>query len=214
MNLVKKHIPDANAVHIDHPQKALTVLQNEVFDMLFLDIRMPVMSGLELLDQVKGFGKDPYTVLITAHRKFNYAKKGIELGVVDYITKPLYPEKIYDTLNKYLLTRKTELFVEFKTRDGLRNVKIEEIVAIKKSGRTKMTIYTLTDMLSHVSGTLNELYESLPSHFHYIKRDCIVNRYAVTGVNYKTGVLYVKFQNAEVEFEGSIERLRQLTIEN
>ena len=101
-DLVSNYLPSAIITQINNPVTALTCLQNENFDMLFLDIQMPEMSGFELLERVKSFGKDPYTVIITAHRKFNYAVKGIELGVAEYITKPLYDEKIYEALQMYL----------------------------------------------------------------------------------------------------------------
>jgi DNA-binding LytR/AlgR family response regulator len=64
--------------------EALTLLTRENVDLLFLDIRMPGLTGLELLGSLR---KPPLAILVTAFEE--HALKGFELEVVDYLVKPV-----------------------------------------------------------------------------------------------------------------------------
>lgn len=66
-------------------------------DLVFLDIRMPEMDGLEVLKQIKKIDKSIIVVMLTVLKDEVTAKKAVKLGAFDYITKPLsfdYLEKI------------------------------------------------------------------------------------------------------------------------
>lgn len=75
--------------------EANTFLQNNEVDLLFLDIQMPDMTGLEFLSSLS---KKPLTILATAYP--NYAMEGFELGVVDYITKPIIFSRFVKAVNR------------------------------------------------------------------------------------------------------------------
>jgi DNA-binding LytR/AlgR family response regulator len=64
--------------------EANTFLQNNTIDLLFLDVEMPDITGLQYLDTLE---KKPLTIMATAYPQF--AVEGFELGVIDYITKPI-----------------------------------------------------------------------------------------------------------------------------
>lgn len=56
-------------------------------DLLFTDIRMPVMDGMELVSQLKKEGMAPYTVILSAYDDFSYAREAMKLGVKDFLLK-------------------------------------------------------------------------------------------------------------------------------
>ena len=64
-------------------------------DLLFLDIQMPGRSGLEMLEQ---FPAPPQTILTTAFDR--YAVRGFELNAVDYLLKPIVPERLAEALRR------------------------------------------------------------------------------------------------------------------
>jgi YesN/AraC family two-component response regulator len=64
--------------------EAFNVLSNEHIDLLFIDIQMPQMTGLEFLKALKN---PPKVIITTAYRE--YAMEGYELDVVDYLLKPV-----------------------------------------------------------------------------------------------------------------------------
>lgn len=78
--------------------KALEDLQRADYDVLLLDVRMPEMSGLDLVDHlVKSKSRSPAVVFVTAHQE--YALAAFEKRALDYIVKPFSPAKVNDALD-------------------------------------------------------------------------------------------------------------------
>lgn len=67
---------------------ALRYLESHQVDVLLTDIKLPFMSGLELLEAVKEKGNPPLFCIMTAYADFDFAHKAILLGVEDYLVKP------------------------------------------------------------------------------------------------------------------------------
>lgn len=74
---------------------AMSALREQSIDVLFLDIQMPRLAGTELL---KTLPAPPKTILVTAYREF--AMEGFELGVADYLLKPVAFERFLKAINK------------------------------------------------------------------------------------------------------------------
>lgn len=71
-------------------KRALTLLKQEDVRLILLDLKMPGMDGLEILGKIKKM-KDrptPVVVILTAHGSLSSAREAMQLGAVDYITKP------------------------------------------------------------------------------------------------------------------------------
>ncbi len=75
--------------------EAIEMLQNNEIDLMFLDIQMPDLSGLELLRSLK---KKPVVILTTAYTE--YAIESYELDVLDYLLKPIPFERFFQSVNK------------------------------------------------------------------------------------------------------------------
>lgn len=84
-------------------EDAINRVKRERFLAVFLDIRMPQMNGVEALRKIKEIDKDVNVVMITAIDEEGVAKKCIELGAYDYITKPLSLEYLENVLTAKLL---------------------------------------------------------------------------------------------------------------
>ena len=87
---------EAQGAYCD-PVLACAELASQSTDLLFLDIEMPVLSGLQLLKELE---KPPVTIMVTAHQDF--ALEGFELGVRDYLLKPVSPERVNVSLERVL----------------------------------------------------------------------------------------------------------------
>lgn len=75
--------------------KALEILQKEHIDVIFLDINLPKLKGLDFIKTLK---KAPQIIITTAHREF--ALDGYELNVVDYLLKPISFNRFLMAVNK------------------------------------------------------------------------------------------------------------------
>ena len=85
--------------------EALRLLKGEAFDLIFLDIEMPLLTGLDLLGTIKN---PPPVIITTAYR--DYAVEGFEFEVLDYLVKPIsFPRfmKAFERAMKYKAPEKT-----------------------------------------------------------------------------------------------------------
>jgi len=77
--------------------KATEILKVENIDLMFLDINMPMLSGIEFLESLE---KSPLTIFTTAYSE--HALEGFRLNVVDYLMKPLEFQRFFQAANKAL----------------------------------------------------------------------------------------------------------------
>lgn len=87
---------------------ALETIKNGHIDLVITDIRMPEMSGLELAEVIRMNHPQIKTIILTGHSEFEYAKKAIQLNVVDFILKPIAEDTIIKVLAKLLVTFSNE----------------------------------------------------------------------------------------------------------
>jgi len=93
----------------DGPE-ALKVLSVEDFDLVIMDINMPGMSGIEVMQALEKVKKLPDIIVVTAHDSPEIARAVVEAGAVDYVVKPLDMEKMLSKAK--LILSKKGLFVE------------------------------------------------------------------------------------------------------
>ncbi len=91
-----QQVPDLELVSVCvNAIEGLQVLKTETIDILFLDINLPQISGIDFM---RSLVKKPAVVFITAHRE--YAIESYELGVVDYLLKPVSFSRFLMAVNK------------------------------------------------------------------------------------------------------------------
>jgi|GEM_PF-2969165 len=83
-----------------------SVLKEETFDVVISDISMPDMSGLDLLGHVNHFSPSTKTILMTAHRRVDWAQEALRLGAFDFLEKPFNLKLFYKSVNNALQERR------------------------------------------------------------------------------------------------------------
>ena len=67
----------------------VSICNSTLIDIAFVDIKMPNLNGLDAIERVKEFNKDISFIILSGYNDFKYAKKGITLGITDYLLKPV-----------------------------------------------------------------------------------------------------------------------------
>jgi len=100
--------------------EGLAFLKHQTFDLVYLDIRMPDMNGLEVLKAIHSKYPEVDVVLFTAQPDMNSAVEALRHGAIDYLLKPLHPQSFLDRTSVILgrrerARRKREIQQQIKT---------------------------------------------------------------------------------------------------
>ncbi len=147
----------------DNALTGLTYLNNNRVDLLFLDINMDELSGIELLESSKITSQ---VIITTAYQE--YALKGYELQITDYLLKPFTFNRFLQAVNKAqqnLAQRMADKQVDFifvKTENRLEKVMVSDILYIEGM-RDYLRIHTTNKKIMTLQ-SFSELEQLLPSH--------------------------------------------------
>lgn len=101
-------------------------------DICFMDIQMPGISGIQAIREIQKFNSSAVFVIITAYDKFNYAKEAVNLGVQEFLTKPVNKKVILETCAKMMT--KVDQIRQKRSDDLLIREKLETVVPMIESG--------------------------------------------------------------------------------
>ena len=111
-------------------------------DLLFLDIQMPVYSGFDVLDKIK---HNPAVIFVTAYDK--YALKAFETNSVDYLLKPVEPERLKKAVEKLVnQTGEHRKVLDMQLRDLIKYFKIPAAERISVKSGSKILFLQLNDI--------------------------------------------------------------------
>ncbi len=92
----------------DSGEKGLNLLKGDNFGLVFLDILLPEMNGIEVLEHIKNAEDNTQVIIITAHGSIDMAVKATKLGAFDFLEKPLTLEKVVLTAQNALKQKELE----------------------------------------------------------------------------------------------------------
>ena len=172
-------------------------------DIVFLDVEMPEMSGLELL---KHFPERKFHVIFTtAHEK--YALPALKASATDYLVKPLSPQDVYDALQKCLDKKKsnnltgqpTAFKINLATAHEILFVNTDEIIRIEAHNNYSH-FYFINRPKIIVCKTLKEFDDQLTHHnFYRVHQSHLINLNYVEAVQSTDGDYVLLQQGHKVE---------------
>jgi len=192
IELLKAHISQVPQLSLvstaNSPIEALRILKEEKVDLLFLDIQMPVLTGIEL---VKTLSQPPGVIFTTAYR--DYAVESYELSVIDYLVKPITFIRFLKAVNKYLGNEQADKKDHLSTKANEQSVVDSMFVNVNKkyvkivfedilyveSVKDYVHIHTVSDKVV-TKDKISEFALKLPDGFTRVHRSFIVNRSKVT----------------------------------
>lgn len=86
--------------HVENGLKALEFINKHPVDVLLSDIRMPVMSGMDVARELAGQKSAVNVVLLSGYREFEYAQQALDFGVRSYLLKPAKYKDIHSTFTR------------------------------------------------------------------------------------------------------------------
>jgi two-component system LytT family response regulator len=170
-------------------------------DVLFLDVEMPEMSGLDVL---KHFPERKFHVIFTtAHEK--YALPALKADATDYLVKPLSPQDVYEAIQKCISRKATASGnvtgnrITLNTAQEMLLVNTEDIIRIEASNNYSHFYFTNRPKVI-VSRTLKEFDEQLASmNFFRIHQSHLINMKHVESVHSNDGDYVLLTQGHRVE---------------
>lgn len=131
-DLIRSHLEKLDNFEIvaecGDAMKALQELRNHKVDLMFMDIQMPQITGIEFLKTLK---QAPKVIITTAYRE--YALEGFELDVVDYLLKPITFERFLKSINKFYQMNQEEQHVPASTNNT--SAPEESFIYVKENKR-------------------------------------------------------------------------------
>lgn len=173
------------------PLKALNCVTTQKPDLLFLDINMPDLSGIEFLDNLN---YQPYVIFTTAYSE--YALKSYDYNTLDYLLKPIRFNRFLKAVNKansyYNISQKRlsnskeeggKEVIFIKNSEGIHRIKLKEILFIESF--KNYVSYNSNNGKIEVKKSLSEVEVTLPKHlFIRIHRSYIVNINFIKSLKY------------------------------
>jgi two-component system LytT family response regulator len=166
--------------------EAISILNFKKIDLLLLDIEMPGISGPQLL---KSLHKPPLVIVVSANKE--YALQAFEWNVVDYLTKPITPDRFFKSIAKAKeISDKGKNEIEFSTKDyihikdnGTRVQLALKDILFFEAKHESINIIT-TEKEYTVNSNFNFLEHHLdPDSFMKVHRSFIINLEYISSIN-------------------------------
>ena len=109
---------DCNARVAEDGIEAITVMEQQPFDVILLDLRMPNLDGMEVLKTIKDRWPDSEVVVITGYPTIESAKEAVRLGAYNYIAKPVGPDEVIKAANDAMTQKRWALHSDRGNGEG------------------------------------------------------------------------------------------------
>jgi two-component system response regulator AlgR len=156
-------------------------------DLLYLDVRMPGMSGLELARHLARLDEPPAIIFTTAHGE--HAMEAFEAEAVGYLLKPIRREKLATATERAqrlnarqlaAVAAPTRTHLAVRTRTGLRMVRVEDVICLQSEDKYTAVRHTAgTDL---IEDSLRALESELGPRFLRVHRGALVNREFIAAI--------------------------------
>src|ERR1700754_872225 len=213
--VIREYLEDISYLELagmaENPLKADSLLNGQQIDLLFLDINMPRLSGIEFLRASAGRANQPMVIITTAYAE--YALDGFELDVVDYLVKPFSFERFLKACNRARdlyngrLRSGTPDHFFVKVDNGLEKVLFDQLLYAE--ARMNYILLHTSDRKLIVYLTLKGLLESLPStRFIQVHKSFVVNKDSIKSI--RGNILYLGQGEVPVSQHYQEEAMREI----
>jgi len=202
------------------PQEAVDLITRHEPEILFLDIQMPGMSGFDILNELRGLNTvNPHVVFTTAHDE--YAIKAFDYAAFDYLLKPIDPDRLLETLQRYRQNGQkvaaersgamygNERILVFRGVTGVTFIDPSDVVFITADGNYS-TFNFISGRVETVTALLGTVEMHLGKQFFRTGRSCIINTSYLARIDMKQQQCVFIRDNREFRCEISRDKVKLL----
>ena len=158
------------------------------FDLIYLDIEMPIQNGIQVGHWIREIAQDEWMQIVFISGKDGYDRKLFSINCLDFLSKPICYSDLERTVNRFRkLTRRPEDVFTFQNNHILQRVPIANILYFESTNR-KVNIITTTDMLEFYD-KLDNVESQVPSQFFRIHKSFLVNYYHIRKFEYDNVIM-------------------------
>ncbi len=190
IEVLETHLSHFDDLHLvgkcSNAMEANKLLEKEQIDLMFLDIHMPKISGIEFLKTLKN---PPLVILTTAHQEF--AMEGYELDVIDYLLKPISLKRLMKAISKvkerveisipssqpknndYFFVKADKKLLRINYDDIIYIEGLKDYVMIHLKSKRVVTLQTMKHLEEHLKAY----------HFTRVHRSFIVNTNKISAIS-------------------------------
>lgn len=171
-------------------------------DVVLLDVEMPGESGIELARQMRRLDPAPAVIFVTAHE--DYAVDAFGLAAVDYLVKPVRPDRLRDALGRVSAGRseRDSLFLPARVGDRLLRIPLDRVRAL--TAEDKCTLVHHVEGQAQAEASLKQVEQELGRYFVRVHRNALVSRAHLLALfRDRQGTERVKLEGTELRPEVS-----------
>jgi DNA-binding response OmpR family regulator len=149
--------------------EALNAIQRQTPDLMVLDLNMPILDGVAVLEQMKSLvGAKPKVIVLTAYRSLKTAVKATRLGALDFLEKPITPielrQSVRSILNEAELDSPPDVMLEFAGGYDLALIRVRKALRLADYDSTEAMLMKAADRknnsIAEYFNLLGVLYEA------------------------------------------------------
>jgi len=194
VQLLKKYVNELDSLVLagtcGNGIEASSFLMQKQVELLFLDIQMPRLSGIDFLKTLK---TPPAVIITTAHRE--YALQGYDLDVIDYLMKPITFERFLTSVDRFWRRKqknynvplvdtamRSDIYISIKSGAKIYQFNENEIVYIE-SLKDFIQIHYTDGKKAMIKYRISQIEDELSGNFIRVHKSYIVNKKSITAIS-------------------------------
>jgi two-component system, response regulator YesN len=181
-------------------------------DIILMDINMPILDGLQASEKIKEKSADVEIIILTAYNYFEYARKGIKVGVSDYLLKPFSNEEFLTSINKItqrIKDRKTDKAADIDEEQD--SELVEEVSSYSNKNNAEIVAaakkYIQTNYTKEIN--LDEIANHVAISSFYLSRIFSKSE----GMTYKDYLIKLRMEKAKQLLSEGRKSIKEISIE-
>lgn len=193
-------------------EEALVQINKFNPDLVFLDVDMPGLTGLQIAEHINQLAVPPAIVFLTAHPE--YALDALQLSAAGYLVKPATEQSLSQVLekigrlNRAHVQKQQGVYISYQLAGVNKRIALQEILFFTAEDKYTKLVYANGEAL--IEQSLKQLQQRHPTHLLRVHRHTLINTHQLQSLQYEEGQHFVKLKNYEAPLLVSRRALKQV----